>query len=66
MQEFKVEDQSTINMGKQLAYDYKNKVEILFWELQDRFSDYNQRNPEDQIEYITNNDIKEFKASLTK
>jgi hypothetical protein len=64
MKKFKVEDQETINIRKQIAYDYRNEADIAFWELQSRFIDYNERNPQDQIEFITQQDLKEWKDHL--
>ena len=61
MKKFKVEDQMTIDIRKQLAYEHADQKGIIFWELQDKFSKFNSRNSSgDQKEFITTNDIREF------
>ena len=64
MKKFKIEDLETISTRKQIAYEWRDKKEILFWELQTRFYDYNKRNTKDPIKYITNKDLKEFKNEI--
>ena len=64
MMKYKIEDQETIHIRQQIAYEYRDEEEILFWELQHRFVDYNKRNTTDPIEYMTNLDLKEFRKEL--
>ena len=64
MKKFKIEDLDTIHIRKQIAYEYRDEEEILFWELQHRIVDYNKRNTSDPVEYMTNSDLKEFKKEL--
>mgnify|MGYP003661511490 CR=1 FL=1 len=61
MNKFKVLNQITININKEISYLHGDLKGIIFWELQDKFSKFNSRNSSgDQKEFITKNDIKEF------